>query len=367
MTNMNEVDLDQGKVNVEVFNQTDAALATLSNKYSELPDVNTSDGYEFVKNGLNEVVKYRTTLDKERKRIKEPYLNAGRIIDKEAKRITEALVKIEGPLQAAKKEVDDREKREKEERLARLRAKVDAIANTVQRARNQPSSVIADLIEEVDAIDTANDFYDLTHEATEVQARVVSELGDMYSQALRLEQAEEDRRRMEEQRKAEEEARQITDRINAIRMAPANAIGQPADEIEQRLKSLQEINMQGFGDRSEEAYEAASDACDQMQKMLEHQRRIDAMEAEAEKPLTEDHEDPDTESLEEPSAEAPEESGGSGVWMSDDGVRAEGDDTTATMSERQQCLVLVADFCDRHGLSLEASEELESIVKPYLR
>lgn len=197
MTSMNNVNLEKGTVNIIEYNQTEAGLAVLREKYSTLPDINTPDGYEFHKAGIKELTTLRTSLEAARKREKEPHLQAGRIIDDEAKRITAELVKLEDPMKAAKKEYDDRVERERQERIARLQVKVDAIKAMPGQVRGKSSQEISEMIDRVGEIDAMHDFYDLTKEAVAARQGALDELTQMLTDRLAFEAAEEDRKKAE--------------------------------------------------------------------------------------------------------------------------------------------------------------------------
>jgi len=284
MTDLNQVDIEQGKVDVEVFNQTDAALSLLAEKYSHIPDVNSKDGYEFVKAGVKELTGYRTTLDAERQRIKKPYLDAGRIIDNEAKRITAKLVELEEPMKAKKKEVDDRKKKQEEQRLARLREKVSAISGRVAEARGKTRDEIAKIIEDVDAIDTKRDYYDLTREAIEAQQATLHELSEMYNQQFKYEQAKLEEERLRKEQVAQREQQRITDKINDMRMLPADLTARPASEIEGNLKNLTDYDIprDEFGNRYDEAQDARQKAMQQLEAMAKQARMIEEAQAKIE-------------------------------------------------------------------------------------
>ncbi|EMO0332514.1 hypothetical protein [Pseudomonas aeruginosa] len=199
MTILKNVDLENGTVEVAEYNATNAALAKLREKYATLPDANTADGYEFIKAGIKELTTLRTSLEAARKREKAPYIEAGQIIDAEAKRITAALVTLEDPMKAAKKEVDDRVERERQERIARLLSKVDAIKGMPAQVRGKTSDEIAAMIDRCGEIDTAHDFYDLTKEAQAAQQAALDELTQMLTDRLAFEQAERQRQELEAQ------------------------------------------------------------------------------------------------------------------------------------------------------------------------
>lgn len=199
MTTIEKVDLENGTVEVAEYTKTDAALAMLREKYAVVPDVNTDEGYELVKAGIKELTTFRTTLEAARKRVKDPYLQAGKIIDAEAKRITDELVKLEDPMKVAKKEVDDRIERQRQERIARLQVKVDAIKAMPAQVRGKSSTEIADMLDRVGEIDAMHDYYDLTKEAVAARQAALDELAQMLTDRLALEAAEAESKRIEAQ------------------------------------------------------------------------------------------------------------------------------------------------------------------------
>lgn len=202
---MNNVNLEAGTADIAEYSATEAALAMLREKYSVVPDANTDEGYALVKAGIKELTTLRTSLEAARKREKEPHLQAGRIIDAEAKRITEELVKLEDPMKAAKKEVDDRIERERQERIARLQVKVDAIVAMPGQVRGKSSQEIASMLDRVGEIDAMHDYYDLTKEAVAARENALSELAQMLTDRLAFEASEEDRKKAEAEKAALEQ------------------------------------------------------------------------------------------------------------------------------------------------------------------
>jgi len=252
MTNLKNVDLERGTVEVAEYSQTNAALAALRAKYQVVPDANTEEGYAWVKAGIKELTGLRTSLETARKREKEPHLQAGRILDAEAKRITEELVSLEKPMKAAKQEVDDRIERERQERIARLQQKVDAIVAMPGQVRGKSSDEISTMIDRVGEIDATHDYFDLTKEAVEARQNALDELTQMLTDRLAFEAAEaerkkaeaalaEQRRLMEEQqaemrRQQDEMRRQLEEQQAEMRrqqaeLAQARAALQPVDPV----------------------------------------------------------------------------------------------------------------------------------------
>lgn len=257
MTNLKNVDLEKGTVEVDEYSQTNAALAMLREKYSVVPDANTEEGYALVKTGIKELTTLRTSLESARKREKEPYLQAGRIIDAEAKRITEELVKLEDPMKAAKKEVDDRIERERQERIARLQMKVDAIKAMPAQVRGKSSAEIAEMLDRVGEIDAMHDYYDLTKEAVAAREAALNELTQMLTDRLAFEAAEEERRKLEAQL-AEQKAEMRRQ--------------QEAQEAEMRRQRAQQEEQKAELRRQQEALERQQAQMREQQQELERAR-----------------------------------------------------------------------------------------------
>jgi hypothetical protein len=271
MSSLNDVNIENGKVEVELFSKTEAALSDLRSRYQEIPSLDTEEGYNYVKSGLKRLVSLRTGLDAERKRIKTPYLEAGRIIDAEAKRITEELMILEKPMKAAKKEVDDREKRLKEERLARLNQKIEDIRTHVDQARGKPSSDIAEMIQAVDLINTSKDFFELSMDAEKARQDTLERLNQLYSERLSYERAEEDRKKAEAEAAELRKARDIAELLNKLRMIPMDMLGKPSIEIKSKLDSLKNYPPveADFGTRYGEAADDYNTVLSQLQKMYD--------------------------------------------------------------------------------------------------
>lgn len=283
MTTLSDVNIENGTVEVAVFTQTEAALAELKHKYDIVPDTTTDEGYKLVKDGVSELRTIRTSIEKERKRIKAPYIEAGNIIDAEAKRITSEIVALEDPLKAAKKERDEHEKRLKEERLNRLRAKIQTIRDFVAVAKGRDSDGIAKLIEDLDAIDTSVDYYDLTAEATTARAETLAELNDMFTRQFDFERSERERIKAQQEREELERKQAIDARINKIRMYPVDLMGKPSSDIGRALNSLKfHPPMEtDFQERYDEAKAAHEDAITKLEAMEKQAKQIEEMEREA--------------------------------------------------------------------------------------
>ena len=225
------VNLEERRVVDDTFANVDAALDELRLRYSEIPDPNTAEGYASIKEGVKTVTGYRTSLEKKRKELKAPYIESGKILDAEAKRITAALVAIEEPLKAAKAVRDEAEKRKKEDRITRLQAKIDEMTGIVDTVRGKSSEVIQQAIAAIGAYDTANDFYDLTEEATLAQRKTTDTLATMLDERLQFEELERKRFEAEELAAKARLSQAIAERINQISMIPSTMMGASSKEF----------------------------------------------------------------------------------------------------------------------------------------
>lgn len=272
---INDIDTKTGKV--IPFNATDAALTELRSTYGDISaiDADTDDGYAFLRDGIKVLTKYRTGLDAKRKELKDPLLEAGRTLDAEAKRITAELKALEDPMKAKKQEKDEREKRKKEERIARLQKKVDSLKAYADNARGKSSDEIAALIEELDAIDTENDFYDLTTEACTAKRETLDTLSELYTDRLSYERAEDER--IEQERiNAELRAKQErSSKLSAIESTPLEFMGKSASEIRQKRNTLK---AQAAEEQDAEFRTAMEAATGFLTQMLTQAEQLEAMQ-----------------------------------------------------------------------------------------
>jgi hypothetical protein len=221
---MNNVNLDEQTVNIEEYNQTTAALALLTERYETVPDAATEEGYGELKSGIKELTGLRSAIEKARKREKEPHLEAGKLIDSEAKRITGALEQIEQPLRLAKTAQDEIEAKKKADRIARLQIKVDAIRSIATRAKGKTAAEISDLLDSCGEICVDHDFYDLTDEARKAQDETLETLAGMLGERVLFERSEAERIALEAKTKAQ------NDELEAMRAKMA--------ELEQQNNKL---------------------------------------------------------------------------------------------------------------------------------
>jgi hypothetical protein len=126
------------------YDVTEAAIAAKKAQFASL-NADTWKGYEEVRLAIAEVRETRVAIEKRRVELKADALAYGRLVDSEAKRLTNLLLEIEEPLKAKKAEVDEAKARAKaaeeaekrrviEEQLAAQRAEEAAREKAAREA-----------------------------------------------------------------------------------------------------------------------------------------------------------------------------------------------------------------------------------------
>jgi len=292
------------------YSPTAAALAELRNMYENAVfDVTTPIGMAKAIAARRAIREPRIALEKFRKELKAPALERSRLIDAEAKELTQQLEALEGPIDQQIKAEEQRKAEEKAERERIEREKMEALQKRVANIREQAVSVVgksshavAEVFRLLSALEIDQTYGPLRAEAYAAKAETLVTLIDMHAAAL-VQEAEVERLRIEReeleaQRKAQEE-QAAKDRVELAklraeaeaRQAAANAemkkqmerIAQERSEVERvRLEDLakqQEIDRQAAAIRAEEEAKAKAirDAeqaeIDRQRAEIEEQRR----------------------------------------------------------------------------------------------
>lgn len=120
----------QERVSQEIakFNLADAAIAQMKEEASkiEIKGIEDKAGYKVAKEMLSRVKKTRTSIEAKRTELKSEYLEIGRGIDGEAKRLKESVLEIEEPLAEKIKLIDDEIQAEKERKEKEAEEKMKA-------------------------------------------------------------------------------------------------------------------------------------------------------------------------------------------------------------------------------------------------
>ena len=258
---------------------TDAALAELKGKYSNVPDVSTKKGYALAKAGISEVRTLRTSVEKKRKELKADALDYGRKVDAAAKKITDALLAIEAPMKDAKKAIDDEQVRIEEEarqaeinRIEEIQGRIADIHKFGEGLLNANSELIQKSIDALNNTVISEKYFGEYCEAAEdaikaTQEILISALNER--KAFEDQQAENERVRKEQ----EAEAKRLAEQQAEIdRQKQADADKRRAEQEEARKKQEE---AQAEIDRQREEVEA--------EKRKQQQAKLDAEREEAEK------------------------------------------------------------------------------------
>jgi hypothetical protein len=221
------------------LNVTQAALDALADKYSVCPDASTSEGMVEIKAGLKELVGFRTKVEDRRKTLKAPLLERGRVLDAAAKDVIGQIKDIEEPMAVAKKRVDDAKKKADDEHKARLQAQMDVLRNMPMQLVNASSEQIGKALEEVEDFDH-NNFYWFKEEAAQLKADTRNKLGEMLAAAITREQ-EAERQRVEQER-LDREREELQRQQAEQRQREQEAEAKRQAEEEQRRKEQDELH-----------------------------------------------------------------------------------------------------------------------------
>lgn len=266
---MNDVktrnDIDEAVFPVIEFGRqvTAEALKQLAERYQNLPDVRTDDGYEQRKDGVKECTSLRTTVERRRKDLKRDALEWGRRVDREAKDITAAILAIEKPMRDEKEIIDEERRaearRQAEAEQARVNAIREAIYNIKALAANRDqyegSVAIAEAIKRIqDESFTEGRYAEFLDEAIQARDATLYRLEEWYRVAV-MREAEDRYRKEEAERLAEErrqfEAEQAEARkrqevelaIGLIRSRYNELVGAKSHEIDRAIRSLEREDM----------------------------------------------------------------------------------------------------------------------------
>lgn len=185
------------------YTETERALTLLREQYGKPFDVTTKAGMEAARAARRLIKSHRVALESARKEIKEPALRRCQLIDAEAKRITDELLALERPIDAAIQAEERRiaqEKAERErierERIADIHRRIAEIYATIA-ARADDADRIDHALGMLESFDDYSDFNEFAEQAKEATQTVVAQLRTM----------------MEQKRQAEAEAAARAERI----------------------------------------------------------------------------------------------------------------------------------------------------------
>ena len=188
------------------YSPTAAALTDLAARFKGVVyDVSVPDGMKAAKEARNEIRSYRTALEKKRKELKEPALRRAKLIDEEAKFLTERIVALEQPIaqqiEAEEQRVEN-EKRAREEaeqrRVQAIISRINDIKLAPARVTGRPAASIETVLASLTDRVIGDDFAEFQREAEGERVIAIATLTTMLAGARAQE--------VEAQRIAEERA-----------------------------------------------------------------------------------------------------------------------------------------------------------------
>jgi hypothetical protein len=237
------------------FSAVDAGLVALREKHAGVVyAVTTTKGLEAAKAARAEVREIRYEVERVRKDAKAPLLALGKWLDREAQRVTDALLDIEsGPHKqiAAEEERKEREKQERIEaerkRVADIQTRIASIASLVLETPGASIETLDGLIARADAaVADQGSFMEFQTQAAETytstraklltarQAIVAHQAEAARLKAEREELARQRAEQAERDRLAREEAERVRAAQEAARAVQAEADAKRAAELAER-------------------------------------------------------------------------------------------------------------------------------------
>lgn len=265
------------------FSKTEAALATLREKFAVIPDCSTKEGYEECRVGIRELVSLRTSLDKARLKLNADDQARIKFRNDEAKRITKELVKLEEPMKDAKGVVDAAEEAAKEEvrRLEEMRiSSITFAMNAITACGNvdptMEAGTIQGMLDKAVAVNADYDFEEFAEAAEAERKRVLMHIEKVLSDRLDFEEQQQEQTRIAmEQAEAQ---RKIDDANRKIEEQQA-AIDKQKREIEEAEEAKRQAEMKKIADAERAEAERLKAIADAEQaaadKEREEQERIE--------------------------------------------------------------------------------------------
>lgn len=256
------------------YRPTAAALAAMKEQLAnKVWDLTTTKGNDEARQTRLQLVRLRTSLDAERKRLKQPHLDASRVIDDEAKRLTAEIESMEDPLDKLIKADENRREIERQEKEAaekrRIQTQTDHIAAIGKLPLECMSCTIQELTDTIAGLQLQQ-----VEDFDEALQPVAQQTIDQSLEYLRINlQAKQDAEAGRAEREAAEAKakrdREIDVAIAQIAEWPVRAIGKKAAEIAGMLQaaSTEAITAVQYGDRLQEALSIRAAAVNSVKEM----------------------------------------------------------------------------------------------------
>lgn len=264
-----------------------------------LPDVSSDEGYQKSKRVSLDIGKVKTSLEKARKDKKSFFIEGGKQVDSQAKKILKKLDDMQSPHMLAYKELDGLKKEREAQRKQGLEDRVAFIRNLPHMLSESCSDEIMAAMNDMNN-ENCETFYEFTSVALKARNETIKLLGELFTKIskaekdaedlakLRAEQAEREQKEHEARiaNQAKEEAERIAkieqDRIEGEKQAAIQreqVAKQAVVDAEKRAKEQEEQAKHNAINAKKARIEVENQA-KQAAKQAEAQRKQDAINAE---------------------------------------------------------------------------------------
>lgn len=250
---------------IKEYSAVEAAIENLAKTYSVVPNVKTDEGLKLCKKQYREIRKYEIELDKKRKELGVEARKHLETINSEAKRIDGKLKEISEPYKNTFEARELELQQQEQARIDAVHARIADIRSFAQEARGKSSEEVSAIIEAVALIEVDGSFEEFTRDALDAVAETKKELSEILRHALESERLEKEREELNEQKRKQE----MVDRLNKIRMAPVDCVGESSEKIRRVIARLDEISSDEFGEQAEDASEVIAATKEKIQQILE--------------------------------------------------------------------------------------------------
>ena len=222
-----------------------------------LPDVSTDEGYQKSKRVALDIGKLKTALEKTRKEKKEYFIEGGRQVDSQAKKIAAQLDEIQAPHKEAYKLLDEQKKKREQERKEELEERVRVMRELPDALADSSSEEIMTAMNGLQKNECL-DFYEYTEQALKARNASKEALAKLFTKKQKEEQ---DAIELERLRREQEERARL-EREEAIRKEASMKAEKEKREAEEREKKAKEEALL----QKERALQAEKDRIEQEEK-----------------------------------------------------------------------------------------------------
>lgn len=244
---LDRAEITDGKALVS-YSRTEAGLLALKEDLAgKVYDLTTVKGNELARQDRQRCVTLRTSLEKKRLEFKRPVLDIGKMIDSEAKRITDEILKLEAPIDAAIKADEARREKIRAEKAAAEAARQQkhrdgiALIRSYAETARRPDMTAERLLKGLSALEAmVIDPAAWEEFATEAAHVLAETTAAVKAEHAALVEREAEAARLARQAKEQAERQAELDRIAAEQAAQAEAIAAQQAEIARQAEALAE-------------------------------------------------------------------------------------------------------------------------------